>query len=107
MDIIYSLLLFCQLIMVGLTKEQLASYDENGYIVLDLLTKDEIEEMSREYDNIFKRKSNFNLEATWKGQWDRPDGQSVSQILCYINVILLHIYSFPTDYRIVSVFSEA
>ncbi|KAF2350346.1 Phytanoyl-CoA dioxygenase [Trinorchestia longiramus] len=58
--------------MAPLTKEQKAFYEENGYIVLDVLSADEIEEISAEYDFIFKNKAKQNLEATWKGNWDRP-----------------------------------
>ncbi|RXG71934.1 putative phytanoyl-CoA dioxygenase [Armadillidium vulgare] len=57
--------------MKFLTKEQLDFYHKNGYIAVDVFSADEIDEMSREYDEIFQRKEKDNLEATWKGDWKK------------------------------------
>ena len=65
--------------MAPLTKEQTDFYDENGYIVLDLLNLQEFEELSSEYDAIFKRKAECNLEGTWGGSWDKNKEQNVSE----------------------------
>lgn len=53
-----------------LTQQQIAFYRENGYLILDdLYTAAEIEECSTEYDALFARKRESNLEATWQGDW--------------------------------------
>ncbi|KAK3868760.1 hypothetical protein Pcinc_025875 [Petrolisthes cinctipes] len=52
-----------------LTAEQKKFYDDNGYAVLDLLTEGEVDELSRDYDNIFKAKAASDTEATWAGDW--------------------------------------
>ena len=53
-----------------LTEEQVNFYKENGYLILnDLYSAAEIEECSKEYDALFARKQESNLEATWQGDW--------------------------------------
>lgn len=59
--------------MKFLTPEQSKFYDDNGYIVLDILTKEEISELSQEYDKIFQAKAHSNLEATWDGDWKKDE----------------------------------
>ncbi|CAL4122245.1 unnamed protein product [Meganyctiphanes norvegica] len=67
--------------MKMLTKDQMKCYADNGYVVLDILTESEIEELSTEYDAIFTRKAQCNLEATWQGDWNKEKTQtSVSSI---------------------------
>ncbi|KAK7080252.1 hypothetical protein SK128_003718 [Halocaridina rubra] len=56
--------------MKFLTTEQKKFYDDKGYIVLDILNDAEITELSEEYDQIFRKKSDSNLEATWQGNWN-------------------------------------
>lgn len=57
--------------MVGLTAEQKKHYKDNGYIVMkDALTKDEVDELSREYDALFKRKNQAVMEQSWVGRRD-------------------------------------
>lgn len=62
-----------------LSTEQLSSYHENGFILLNnIFSKEEIEECSNEYDYIFNLKKECDLEATWKGGWAEPsDSTSV------------------------------
>lgn len=66
--------------MGSLTAEQMKSYEDNGYLVLDVLTPAEIEEMSTEYDAIFQRKADQNLEATWGGGWDKSKKSKDQQV---------------------------
>lgn len=55
-----------------LTEAQLQFYRVNGYIALDdVFTSAELEECSIEYDALFRLKENSNLEATWKGDWQK------------------------------------
>lgn len=64
--------------MKFLTPEQKKFYDDNGYVVIDVLTKEQTDELSRDYDDIFKRKADSNLEATWQGDWNKKAGTTVS-----------------------------
>lgn len=53
-----------------LSTEQMVSYRENGYVLLDnIFSGKEIDECSSEYDAIFSLKRENDLEATWKGAW--------------------------------------
>ncbi|XP_047470682.1 phytanoyl-CoA dioxygenase, peroxisomal-like isoform X1 [Penaeus chinensis] len=61
-------------LMKFLTPEQKKFYDDNGYVVIDVLTKEQTDELSRDYDDIFKRKADSNLEATWQGDWNKKAG---------------------------------
>ena len=76
--------------MKFLTEEQKKFYSESGYIILDILNENEIEEISKEYDDIFSRKAESNLEATWEGDWKSQNKKTVSFILddrftnCYV-----------------------
>lgn len=56
--------------MKFLTPKQKKFYDDNGYVALDILTEEEIDELCRDYDIIFKEKAQSNLEATWQGDWN-------------------------------------
>lgn len=61
-----------------LTDAQLSFYQENGYVVLDsVFSTGELEECSAEYDQLFERKKQADLEATWQGDW-KNDNQSKS-----------------------------
>ena len=54
-----------------LTEEQLRFYGENGYVVLDsVFPPSQLEECSAEYDQLFERKKQADLEATWQGDWN-------------------------------------
>lgn len=64
--------------MGSLTEEQKQFYADNGFIVLDLLTQQEIAELSTEYDAIFNRNKKEDLEATWKGSWNKDKEANVS-----------------------------
>lgn len=57
--------------MMGkLTEEQLQSYDTNGYLVIDVLNEQELEELSNAYNTVFESKIGvYNLESTWEGNW--------------------------------------
>ncbi|KAK8406528.1 hypothetical protein O3P69_007277 [Scylla paramamosain] len=55
--------------MKFLTTEQKKFYDDNGYVVLDILTDEEKSELSEDFDQIFQAKDGANLEATWQGNW--------------------------------------
>lgn len=58
--------------MQVLEEKQLQFYRENGYLILDGLYSDaEIDECSSEYDLVFERMRNSDLEATWKGDWNK------------------------------------
>lgn len=74
--------------MVFLSADQLKSYDDDGFIVLDVLTPQETEEISNEYDAVFKRKENYNLEATWGGTWDKSKEHNV-KIVYFSGFIVL------------------
>lgn len=63
-----------------LTPEQKKSYDDNGYVSLDILTEEEKDELCREYDIIFKEKAQSNLEATWQGDWNEKKQKTVSVV---------------------------
>jgi len=59
-----------------LTPQQIASYKRDGFLLLDgIFSKEEIEECSTEYNNLFQRKKECgsNLEAHWAGDWRRQD----------------------------------
>ncbi|VVC86490.1 phytanoyl-CoA dioxygenase, peroxisomal-like [Leptidea sinapis] len=54
--------------MGRLTAEQLKFYKDNGYIVLKKLIKGkELERLSEEYDNLFRRKNEAKTESSWVG----------------------------------------
>jgi len=63
-----------------LTGEQLRFYRENGYVVLDsVFSSCELEECSAEYNQLFERKKEADLEATWRGDWkDRSQSEATS-----------------------------
>lgn len=63
-----------------LTGEQLRFYRENGYVVLDsVFSSSELEECSAEYNQLFERKKEADLEATWRGDWkDRSQSEATS-----------------------------
>lgn len=65
-----------------LSKAQLQSYKENGFIVLDdVYTTVELEECLSEYDKVFQLKENSDLEATWKGDWKKSDNLGVHLVV--------------------------
>lgn len=71
-------LTFSEEIMKLLTPEQKQFYDDNGYIVLDILTEEEISELSKEFDKVFQAKAHCDLEATWEGDWKKDNKKNVS-----------------------------
>ena len=76
-----------------LAKEQLESYREHGYILLDSIFSDEeIEECSSEYDAIFSLKRESDLEATWKGDWAEKSSDLTSVRISHI--LLLYVWLF-------------
>lgn len=81
--------------MKFLTPEQKKFYDDNGYIVLDILTKEEISELSQEFDKIFQAKAQSNLEATWQGDWKKDKQKNVSLLFLLFENISLFI---PCDF---------
>ena len=66
--------------MGALTAEQKKFYADNGYIVLDLLTKQETDNISKEYDLIFERKADSDLETSWQGNWEKSKEHNVWDI---------------------------
>lgn len=51
-----------------LTLEQRKFYKENGFVKLDnVFTPAEIQTISDEYDELFARKHNEGMEASWRG----------------------------------------
>lgn len=67
--------------MKFLTPKQKTFYDDNGYVVLDLLTAEEKDELCEEYDQLFEAKKQFDLEATWQGDWsDQKEKKEVKSI---------------------------
>ncbi|XP_045777079.1 phytanoyl-CoA dioxygenase, peroxisomal-like [Maniola jurtina] len=57
--------------MVRLTKEQIQFYKDNGYIHLKKLIKGrELQRVSEEYDNLFRRKNAEKTESSWVGSDD-------------------------------------
>ena len=54
--------------------EKIDYYKKNGFLLLKgVLSTKELEELSREYDQLFERKKqeNAKLEAMWKGDWSQ------------------------------------
>lgn len=58
-----------------LSQEQKQHYENNGYIVLDIFSESEIEELSLEYNSVFERKQKENIEATWGGNWRKESNE--------------------------------
>lgn len=77
--------------MKFLTPEQSKFYDDNGYIVLDILTREEISELSQEYDKIFQAKAQSDLEATWDGDWKQDEQKKVSFVDKEILVVAFYL----------------
>jgi len=50
-----------------LTKDEVEFYKENGYVKLSLFTNEEINEISKAYEDVFQRKKNAGMESSWKG----------------------------------------
>ncbi|KAM3955877.1 phytanoyl-CoA dioxygenase, peroxisomal [Aphomia sociella] len=64
--------------MVRLTEEQKQFYKDNGYLVLkNLIPEDELNTLSREYDELFYRKNQQKMESSWVGS-DANDRKSDS-----------------------------
>lgn len=62
--------------MGRLTQEQKLFYKENGYIVLkDVLSEEELNAISEEYDKLFARKNQDKMESSWVGS-DADDRKS-------------------------------
>lgn len=51
-----------------LTPEQVKFYEENGFVKINLLTKDEIDRLSEEYDELFRLQDNDDMDASWLGE---------------------------------------
>jgi len=62
--------------MAPLTPEQLQHYATQGYLVLDLLSKEEVDTVSQEYDALFRRQREDKMECTWGGGWQKPTNPS-------------------------------
>nr|XP_045599032.1 phytanoyl-CoA dioxygenase, peroxisomal-like [Procambarus clarkii]XP_045599043.1 phytanoyl-CoA dioxygenase, peroxisomal-like [Procambarus clarkii]XP_045599053.1 phytanoyl-CoA dioxygenase, peroxisomal-like [Procambarus clarkii]XP_045599061.1 phytanoyl-CoA dioxygenase, peroxisomal-like [Procambarus clarkii] len=56
--------------MKFLTPEQKKFYDDNGYVVINVLSEEEKDELSTEYDRLFESKREYELEASWQGDWN-------------------------------------
>lgn len=55
--------------MVLFTEEQKKFYKDNGYIVIkNVLTKEQLDEISTEYDKLFASKDQQKLEYAWLGK---------------------------------------
>ncbi|XP_076057463.1 phytanoyl-CoA dioxygenase, peroxisomal-like [Oratosquilla oratoria] len=59
--------------MKFLKEDQKRFYNEQGYLVLDLLSEEEIQELSDEYDRVFNLRKHENTEATWQGDWKKEN----------------------------------
>lgn len=74
-----------------LTDEQIKFYKDNGYIhIKNLLTPEELKEISDEYDNLFNRKNQGIMENSWVGGVaddlrisDSPYSVSYPQVLLF------------------------
>lgn len=74
-----------------LTDEQIKFYKDNGYIhIKNLLTPEELKEISDEYDNLFRRKNQGIMENSWVGGAaddlrisDSPYSVSYPQVLLF------------------------
>lgn len=54
--------------MVRLTKDQIKSYQENGFVKISGIFSDkELEVILKEYERIFELKNNAGMEAAWLG----------------------------------------
>ncbi|KAA0193829.1 hypothetical protein HAZT_HAZT011612 [Hyalella azteca] len=76
--------------MKFLSKEQKLFYDENGYVVLDILSSAELEEISAEYDLIFRNKADQNLDATWQGSWNYTKDEGSNTVVQSIHGMQMH-----------------
>lgn len=66
-----------------LTEDQVSFYKTKGYVILDdIFSAKELEECSREYDNLFERKKMSNLEATWGGDWNQNANAELPTSVC-------------------------
>lgn len=80
--------------MTRLTAEQKLFYKENGYIVLKKLMSDEdISTISKDYDELFKRKNQEKMESSWVGS-DENDRKSDSSLT--VSVFLNNIVDLYT-----------
>ncbi|KAG6453236.1 probable alpha-ketoglutarate-dependent hypophosphite dioxygenase [Manduca sexta] len=54
--------------MTRLTEEQKQFYQDNGYIVVkNVLTEQELAEITEQYDKLFRRKNQEKMESSWVG----------------------------------------
>ncbi|KAJ9589694.1 hypothetical protein L9F63_017100, partial [Diploptera punctata] len=73
-----------------LTKEQVKFYKENGYIKLsNIFSEKEMNEISDEYDDLFSRKHNANLQAVWKGE-EMEKASSGNNVVLSIHNLQFH-----------------
>lgn len=72
---------------MNLSKEQLNSYEENGFLLLgNIFSPKEIEDCCQAYDALFQEKQkSYNLEAEWAGNWkeDKSDKKSASWLFIW------------------------
>lgn len=55
--------------MGRLSSEQKKFYKENGYLILkNIISEEMLKEMSTEYDNLFERANDKNVEISWIGK---------------------------------------
>ena len=81
--------------MGSLTNEQLDFYNKNGYIILDLLDKEEIKKFSNDYNEVFDSKIGlYDLDATWQGNWrtDKEEERVRRSNLIAINLIVYYLF---------------
>lgn len=75
------------------TAEQLRQYEEEGYVLLDgIYTESELEDCCREYDAMFARAQGRGdeLEATWKGNWQKSESASQATSVLSIHNVQYH-----------------
>lgn len=102
--------------MVRLTPEQVQFYRDNGYILLKGAIKGkDLEVLSREYDNLFKRKNESKTESAWVGRVhnhrisDSPYTVSSfdSSHINYAGYDISHFINFIYKYRFTNHYSLA
>jgi len=81
--------------MPGLSGEQLVGFQRDGFLLLPGLLSDPLlDELSQEYDELFRRKQEERgrLEATWAGDWGEQQQQRASVLS--IHSLQLHSAAF-------------
>lgn len=69
--------------MVRLTKEQKDFYAKNGFIKLsNIYSNEDMDRLSNEYDDLFKRKNIDDMEAAWKGNDMKKQANFINYSVC-------------------------